>query len=49
MVFGFDPLNLRPEYPAKAKEYKTMELNYSVGQCSVLPALSHRSWLRVQA
>merc|ERR1739848_634753 len=26
--YGFDPLNLRPEDPEKAKEYKTMELNH---------------------
>merc|ERR1711861_99391 len=27
-VYGFDPLNLRPEDPEKQKEYKTMELNH---------------------
>merc|ERR1712019_68118 len=26
--YGFDPLNLRPEDPEKATEYKTMELNH---------------------
>jgi len=26
--YGFDPLNLRPEDPEKALEYKTMELNH---------------------
>merc|ERR1711971_209261 len=47
--YGFDPLNLRPEDPEKQKEYKTMELNHAVGQCSVLLELSHRSWLRARA